>query len=151
MEADILSNAEQVRQLASKQLGYELDYGDQAVAWLNSYIEQQRQFASPSQRAILPDALGSFFGECLRQRLGGVWYEDDLYSWAIQITPMLRVYPFAKVEKQLAKTGGDTVLTLYQSLPELIEKLSQVDKMPQPRAWWKFWHKPANPAPEPAD
>lgn len=142
MEADILSNAEQVRQLASKQLGYELDYGDQAVVWLDHYIELQRQSASAELLARLPDALGSFFGECLRQRHGGRWFEDEVFSWAVQINPSLTIYPFAKVEKQLAKSGGDTVLKLYLSLPRLLEQLAIADNLPPPRPWWQFWRRP---------
>ncbi len=141
MEADLLSNAEQVRLLASKQLGHELDYGDQAVIWLDHYIEQQRESASSAQLAVLPDALGSFFGECLRRRFGGIWFDDELYSWSIQINPTVTVHPFAKVEKQLARAGADTVLKFYTSLPELLDKLAQLDKLPQVKPWWKFWQK----------
>lgn len=139
MEADILANAEQVRQLASRQLGQTLEYGEHAVIWLDQYIEQQRQNAKPEQLAILPDALGSFFGECLRQTFGGNWFEDDLYSWSVRINSMLTVHPFAKVEKQLARPGADTVLKLYLAVAELLEKLNELDKLPHPTPWWKFW------------
>jgi len=144
MKEKILANAELVRSVAQEELDIDASYDEAGVRWLDQYIERQRDAASESTKERLPNTLGAYLGECIRQSFGGEWIEDQEGGWAVQITPRLSVFPFNKVRKQLAQAQGDSVLGLYTSIPALLRR---PDAAPQAsaaaasgqRPWWKLW------------
>jgi len=145
MENKILANAELVRSIAREQLGILVGYDEAGVRWLDRYIEGQRVGASESTKEKLPNTLGSYLGECIRQSFGGKWIQDQEYGWAVQVNQRITVFPFNKVRKQLANSEGDSVLGLYTSLPALLKERS-INASPSPasskaskRPWWKLW------------
>jgi hypothetical protein len=123
-EEAIKANAERVLSFARQQ-NPDMTYGEDGVAWLDGYIERVR--LDPSLREgidRLAMVLGSFLGECIRTGFGGTWaYIDGVLG--IEFSPNGAAFPFAKTQKQLASghAAGESVLSLYRSLPEVIPAL----------------------------
>lgn len=143
MKHNILANAELVRKVAAEQLGTVIQYDEAGVRWLDKYIDGQRAHASADVKAKLPNTLGSFLGECIRQTYGGDWMEDSECGWQIKINNSVSVFPFNKVTKQLANEDGDSVLGLFTAIPAMLELASKQAKAANSktaeRPWWKFW------------
>ena len=145
MKEKLLANAELVRSVAQEELGTEVGYDEAGVRWLDQYIDLQRVAASTSTKERLPNTLGAYLGECVRQSFGGDWIADKEQGWAMQITDRLTVFPFNKVRKQLANSQGDSVLGLFTSIPALLKR-PDADAAPAPNAAqpgkrprWKWW------------
>lgn len=133
MESHIRSNAELVRSVAREQLGIAVEYDEAGVRWLDGYINRQREAAATEVKARLVSTLGSYLGECIRQTYGGDWMQDPEAGWAVQINEKLSVYPFNKVQKQLADGDGESVLSFFTTISAL---LAAPDSK---RRWWRFW------------
>lgn len=145
MESHILANAELVRKVAREQLGVSVEYDESGVRWLDKYIDLQRANATDEVKARLPNTLGSFLGESIRQTYGGNWVNDPEYGWMVKINEGVSVYPFHKVTKHLANENGDSVLGLFTAIPGMIDFASRQKPKPvgrselERRPWWKFW------------
>lgn len=122
MESRIQANAELVRKVAREQLGVTVGYDEAGVRWLDQYIEHQREAAAPDVRERLPNTLGSYLGECVRQTFGGEWVQDPQVGWSVKINDRLSVYPFSKVRKQLASADGESVLGFFTAIPALLSR-----------------------------
>jgi hypothetical protein len=133
MESQIRSNAELVRSVAREQLGVVVDYDEAGVRWLDGYIDRQREAAEPELKARLASTLGSYLGECIRQTYGGEWLQDPEAGWTVKISEKLSVYPFNKVQKQLAEGDGESVLGFFTTIAALLAAPGLK------RRWWRFW------------
>ncbi len=122
MESRIQANAELVRNVAREQLDVDVDYDEAGVEWLDEYIDVQRESASAEVRERLPNMLGSYLGECVRQTYGGQWVQDPEAGWSVKINDKLSVYPFNKVRKQLASEDGESVLAFFTAIPALLNR-----------------------------
>ncbi len=120
MEQHIRANAELVRTVAREQLEIEVGYDEGGVRWLDAYIDGQRRSADEDLKRRLPNTLGSFLGECIRQTYGGRWVQDDEHGWCVQINERVSAFPFNKVQKQLAGEDGESVLGMFVSLAALL-------------------------------
>ncbi|MFN8955300.1 MAG: hypothetical protein ACK5V9_09995 [Burkholderiales bacterium] len=140
MEQQILANAELVRTVAREQLAIAVGFDEAGVRWLDRYIDGQRIGANESTKEKLPNTLGSYLGECIRQSFGGTWIEDKEYGWAVRINQQVTVFPFSKVRKQLSSNAeGESVLGLYTSIPALLEEQITTASPSNKRSWWKLW------------
>lgn len=149
MENHIRENAEIVRRAALENMKLEVAYDLDGVRWLDGYIDRQRSGATEDVKAKLPNTLGSYLGECIRRTYGGKWTQDPEYGWSVRINEDLSVFPFNKVQKQLANSEGDSVLGLFTSIGPLLSNTKRsaqsqgraraTDKRAPKRPWWKFW------------
>jgi len=137
VEEQIRSNAELVRSVARENLGVDAGYDEAGVRWLDQYINGQRENATPDVKDRLPNTLGSYLGECVRNTFGGDWIQGEM-GWGVKINEKLTVYPFNKVTKQLSNAEGDSVLAFFKTIPALLQRTS---KSPGDlkKPWWKFW------------
>jgi hypothetical protein len=114
--AAIRANAAMVVAIARDQLGQELSFDEQAVRWLDGYIQRQHEAGDPTSRDGLVNTLGSFLGECIIRSFGGEWaYVDG--SWCVRFDAKNAVFPFAKVAKQLENGSADSVLSFFTIIP----------------------------------
>jgi hypothetical protein len=149
MEDRIRENAEIVRRVALETLHVDVAYDLDGVRWLDGYIDRQRSGAAEDVKVSLRSTLGSYLGECIRRTYGGRWTQDPEYGWCIWINDSFSVFPFNKVEKQLANSEGDSVLGLFTSIGPLLSEAkrsaqsrgrsSSMKDRPPKRPWWKFW------------
>jgi hypothetical protein len=115
MEEAIRRNAELVIKQMKDHFGVTLSYDEKSVAWLDDYIAGIRASLSRDITDNLIDVLGSFFGECIRHRYGGVWRQTE-GRWGISFDDNNAVSPFAKISKHLDQEG-ESILSLYTSIP----------------------------------
>ncbi len=143
MEEHIRANAELVLKLA-QELGAEVGYNEAGVRWLNAYIDGQRQAASVEVKNKLPNTLGSYLGECIRQTYGGRWVKSPEGWWGVEVNEKLTAFPFNKVRKQLENEDGDSVLGFFTAIPAIVTsdlgaKQDTAKTKSPSRPWWKFW------------
>ena len=81
--AAIRANADLVASIARERLGQELSFDEQAVRWLDGYIQRQHEGGDPASRDGLINTLGSFLGECIIRNFGGEWACVD-GSWCVR-------------------------------------------------------------------
>ena len=142
MESSFKANAELVRRTASQNLGVDAGYDEAGVRWLDDFLNQQRQHGAVESKEKLPQTLGSYFGECIIATYSGRWlFDKDLQSWSINFSEGNSVYPFAKVRKQLESGDGESVLSLFTSIPLVfgLERTLLSESKAHKRAWWRFW------------
>ena len=116
----IRANAELVRKVAQDELEVVVDYDEDGVAWLDEYIDGQREYGEDEVKNRLPNTLGSFLGECVRHTFGGDWVWNDEDGWAVKVNDKLSVFPFNKVRKQLNSADGESVLAFFKAIPALM-------------------------------
>jgi hypothetical protein len=114
--AAIRANAALVVSIANDRPGQELAFDEQAIRWLDGYIQRQYEAGDPTSRDGLVNTLGSFLGECIIRSFGGEWaYVDG--SWCVRFDEKNAVFPFAKVAKQLENGSVDSVLSFFTIIP----------------------------------
>lgn len=106
---------------AKRKLGITLGYDGNAVARLDSYINDVRNNVSPEERDCLVWDLSAFLGECIQRCYGGKWKPVD-GRWAIVFDNGKAVFPFTKVSKFL-EDRADSILSLFQLIPLVLEEL----------------------------
>lgn len=122
MEEMIKYNAElvvqQMREISDVDFGYNTD----SVAWLDGYIERQRNRADIEQETIrsLVSVFGSYLGECIIKCYGGKWENDD-GQWRISFGDKGAAYPFNKVEKQFENGMEDSIRSFFEAIPTLFK------------------------------
>ncbi len=130
-------------------MNIEVAYDLEGVRWLDGFIDGQRNEATEEVKRKLSTTLGSYLGECIRQTYGGDWVQDAEYGLSVRITGGLSVFPFNKVQMQLAAGEGDSVLDLFTALAPILANagttaasspdLPSTDNPSAKRPWWKFW------------
>jgi hypothetical protein len=129
MERHISHNAATFIEVARSKLGVNLAYNEQSVAWVDGYIERNRQHLDERTLEALTNFIGPFLGECIRRRYGGRWEQVD-GRWAIRLDDKNAVFPVAKVEKQLRYGSGDSILSLYTAVPILFAGSEEAPRDP---------------------
>jgi hypothetical protein len=86
-------NAELTIKSIKQETGITLDYDESSVAWVDGYIERQRNRLDSDSAQMLISILGSFLGECIRKQFGGEWVERA-EGWAICFNETNCVFPF---------------------------------------------------------
>jgi hypothetical protein len=149
LEDRITANAELVRRVALENMNIEVSYDLDGVRWLDGFIDKQRIEATEEVKRKLSTTLGSYLGECIRQTYGGDWVQDAEFGLSVRLKGGLSVFPFNKVQKQLAADEGDSVLGLFTALAPILAKAGKPaepsldlpsNANPSPkRPWWKLW------------
>ena len=115
-------------------------YTPESVQWLEGYIERLRQsgeFTTETVRNKMVSVFGSFLGECIIRRYGGVWAQNN-GVWCVAFDGNNSAFPFAKVSKQIDNGLEDGIGSFFSVIPELFS--SHVHLLPPTRKpWWKFW------------
>lgn len=94
------------------------DFGPQSVAWVDGYIERQRQrMDDPAAVASLVSVLGSYLGEAVIKAAGGAWAVHERDEIGVRFETGDWCFPFSKVAKQFAcgtaEGGGESILSFY--------------------------------------
>jgi hypothetical protein len=93
------------------------DFGPESVAWVDGYIERQRQrMTDPNAVSSLVSVLGSYLGEAIIQAAGGAWEVHERDEIGIRFDSGDWCFPFSKVAKQFAcgtEDGGESILSFY--------------------------------------
>ena len=92
-------------------------YGPESIAWVDGYIERQRQRTDdPEAVSSLVSVLGSFLGEAVIKAAGGAWDVHARDEIGVRFENGDWCFPFSKVAKQFAcgtEDGGESILSFY--------------------------------------
>jgi hypothetical protein len=108
------SDAEICERLAS-QNGFGLDRSLNSLAHLEELIDSLTPWsqASDDLRKAMVRVIGAYFGELIRNALGGSWIQDEEYQTpAIQVSVSLRIFPHSRVRKRWEE-GNARSLSAY--------------------------------------
>lgn len=84
----------------------------ESVAWLEGFIERQRESGNAKPGGGLHSVLGSFLGEAIIAAAGGRWDEDE-HGIGVLFPNGDKCFPFAKVAKQMENGINDSVTSFY--------------------------------------
>lgn len=141
--AEIRASAAHVVSIARDRFGQELGFDEEAVRWLDGFIQRQHEAGDPKNNHGLVNTLGSFLGECIIHSIGGEWdcvrfvevglkeriaqsfgSEWDLVDGlvCVRFDERNAAFPFTKVAKHLenGSEAGDSVLGFFTGTAELI-------------------------------
>jgi hypothetical protein len=104
--------------------GIDFGFDASSVAWVDGYIERQRErFAGKDEAAQLVAVLGSWLGEAIIKAAGGAWDVHVRDEIGVRFENGDWCFPFSKVAKQFAHgqaDGGETLLAFYNVSIDLI-------------------------------
>jgi hypothetical protein len=109
------------RRLSGK--GVKLGFDRTSLAWVESYIDSNRETSSTSEAQAFIGLVGVYLGECVRQAYGGSWKEKD-GDWGIFFNDNSAAFPFNKARK-LVENGlaaGDSITGLFDVLPVILKR-----------------------------
>ena len=103
--------------------GAELNYDHESVAWIDAYIERNREHFSVEEANKVANNLGAFVGECLRAAHGGTWVRDEKSGeWGVNLGEGLgTAFPAAKIYKQLRNGPEDSVLSFFEVAGAIVQ------------------------------
>jgi hypothetical protein len=111
IEANAALAVQELSALSETSFGFDED----SVAWVEGFIERQREQVGPEASSGLVNVLGSYLGQAIIAATGAAWDTDDSGNLGIAFANGDMAYPFAKVGKQLAHgvEDGDSILSFY--------------------------------------
>jgi hypothetical protein len=111
----IKANARMVIKTFSENNNVSLGYDEDSVAWLDGYIERNRQNWDEQTRESLTSVLGSFLGECIRRNYGGDWQMTEMGP-GIALKEGNVAFPFNKIRKQIQNGSDDSIAGFYKTI-----------------------------------
>jgi Domain of unknown function (DUF3806) len=102
LPAQMRSDAEMCERLATRN-GFSLDGRLDSLAHLEELIDSLTPWsqASGDLQEAMVRLIGAYFGELMRNTIGGSWVSDEeTRTPAIQVSKSLRIYPHSRVRKR---------------------------------------------------
>ena len=111
IEANAALVIDELSSLSQRSFGFD----EESVAWVEGFIERQREGIGAEASSGLINVLGSYLGQAIIAATGAVWDTDDTGNLGIAFANGDMAYPFAKVGKQLAQgvDDGESILSFY--------------------------------------
>lgn len=100
-----------------------------SVAWVEGYIERQRQREPDKPSGKLATIIGCWLGEAIIAAAGGRWDEGE-HGLGVLFATGDTCYPIAKVHKQFQHglEGGESILSFYRIAVDYVAKGKLTDK-----------------------
>jgi hypothetical protein len=118
LSAQMRSDAEMCQRLANRN-GFGLDGHLDSLAHLEELIDSLTPWpqASEDLRQAMVRIIGAYFGELIRNTLGGSWVSDEEYRTpAIQLSQSLRIFPHSRVRKRWEEGNEHSLSTFVDVL-----------------------------------
>lgn len=118
LSAQMRSDADVCQRLATRN-GFGLDGRLDSLAHLEELIDSLTPWpqASEDLRQAMIRVIGAYFGELIRNTLGGSWVSDDGYRTpAIQVSQSLRIFPHSRVRKRWEEGKANSLSFLVDAL-----------------------------------
>jgi hypothetical protein len=111
IEANAAIAIEELSALSQRPFGFD----EESVAWVEGFIERQRESLDDGDGRGLVNVLGSYLGQAIVVATGAAWDIDDSGNLGIAFANGDMAYPFNKVGKQLEQgvEGGESILSFY--------------------------------------
>ncbi len=124
VDPSIKQNAELILRTCEPLVDFEFSYDEKSVAWLEGYIERLRaRGAFEESFEKFASIFGCYLGEAIIRTYGGRWNEDEKYPLHVLFEGGVRVFPFAKVSKQMRNglDAGDSILGFFRTIPQALK------------------------------
>lgn len=132
MESQIKANAELVIKQLGTLSGIEFGYNIESVAWVDSFIEHQRNCSDQNIIDGLINTLGSYLGECIIKCYGGYWQNIN-GAWCVCFDEKNMAFPFTKVNKQFTNGQEDSIKSFFELIPVMFKQFQrESDQIPIP-------------------
>ena len=99
--AELQEDAKLVIEVLSEKEDIQLDFSAGSVSWLDSYIEEHRAQLDESDKSVLQEKFGAFFGESIRHNYGGRRVKGSGDSWMIVFDEDYQMSPFEIIGEHL--------------------------------------------------
>ncbi|MDH4981363.1 hypothetical protein [Hyphomicrobium sp. D-2] len=112
----IRSNAAFAIEEMGELAGVAFGFNEGSVAWVEGFIERQREVLQGDTSEGLVNVLGCYLGEALIAAVpDAAWDEEPQIGLGVRFANGDMVFPFAKVAKQLREglAAGESVLSFY--------------------------------------
>jgi hypothetical protein len=111
IEANAALAIQELSALSQRSFGFD----EESVAWVEGFIERQREEVGPEASGGLVNVLGSYLGQAIVVATGAAWDTDDGGNLGIAFANGDMAYPFTKVGKQIEQgvEGGESILSFY--------------------------------------
>lgn len=104
--------------------GFDFGYDAKSIAWVDGYIERQRQRMSDADAvSSLVSVIGSYLGEAVIKSAGGHWGLHERDELGVVFDNGDWCFPFSKVAKQFAagaEADGESILSFFNVSTQLI-------------------------------
>jgi hypothetical protein len=117
------ADAEMCERIATRN-GFGLDGRVGSLGQVEELIDSLTPWprASEELRAAMIRVIGAYFGEVVRNALGGSWAQDEQFQTpALQISPSLRIFPHSSVRKRWEEGQARNLVTFVDVLTERLK------------------------------
>ncbi len=99
--AELREDAQLVIEVLSEKEDIQLDFSADSVSWLDTYIEEHRAQLDESDKSVLQEKFGAYFGESIRHNYGGRWVKGSGNRWMIVFDEDQQMSPFEIIGEHL--------------------------------------------------
>ncbi len=117
--SELQEDAKLVIEVMSEKEDVQLDFSENAISWLDTYIDQHQHELSEEEKTLLSEKFGAFVGETIRRNYGGQWIHTDSDEWMIAFDDNVQTAPFQMVSATLHNESS--LAKLYHRIPELFD------------------------------
>jgi hypothetical protein len=104
--------ADVVIKMYAKTEQIDLNFDKKAVAFVYSYISENRRDFSEKTITKLISIIGSFLKECVRLNYGGNWKITN-NELSVKTSDKVTVFPYSKVRKHFQNGSEDSILSFF--------------------------------------
>jgi len=118
LSAQMRSDAETCERLATRN-GFGLDGRLGSLSQVEELIDSLTPWSQASEelRQAMVRVIGAYFGELIRNTLGGSWVSDEEYRTpAIQLSESLRIFPHSRIRKRWEEGKERSLSTFVDTL-----------------------------------
>ena len=98
---DLREDAQLVIEVMSEKEQVQLDYTEESISWLDSYIDSHRAELDDGDKRVLQEKFGAFLGESIRRNYGGEWVLSAGDRWMIAFGEQDQTSPFEIIAEHL--------------------------------------------------
>ena len=126
--SQITEMEETVKSEFKKGLDIELDNDEEAIRYLDGFIERNKDGLEAEAIEQWVNYIGSFLGQTIIKVYGGEWVETS--EIGLQIRENIVCHPFSKVAKQFLNGKEDSIHHFFSFIPQITDEELSINQFP---------------------